>query len=112
MLLYGQLELGYRDVGRPCKRYNDCLKRNLRTCEIDTVTWEAHAQDRSLWKLSCNKGLEVFEHQRAEAIHASKARRKQSSYAEALFLCSTCGRSCASRIYLFLHLRTHREEHT
>ena len=70
-MLYGQLKLGYRDVGRPCKRNKDYLKGNLRACEIDTVTWEAHTQDRSLWKLSCTKGLEVFKHQRAEAIHAT-----------------------------------------
>ena len=63
-----------------------------------------YPQDRSLWKLS-TKGLEVFEHQRAEASHASKACQEQSSSAEALFLCSTCGRSCASRIGLFSHLR-------
>ncbi len=64
---------------------------------------------------SSGKGLEVFEHQRAKAIHASsssKAHRKQSSSAVALFLCSTSGRSCASRISLFSHLRTHPEKHS
>ncbi|XP_077863023.1 uncharacterized protein LOC144345463 [Saccoglossus kowalevskii] len=49
-LLYGQLEEETRPVGRPCLRFSDVCKRDLRATHIDTQSWEITAGDRSTWR--------------------------------------------------------------
>jgi len=43
--------------GLPVKRYKDSLKKSLQLCNIDPATWEKTAQDRSLWRHSCETGI-------------------------------------------------------
>ena len=45
MLFYGQLMKRQRAQGRPLKRYKDTLKTSLRSCGINTYSWEVIAQD-------------------------------------------------------------------
>ena len=46
-VLYGELQLGRRGVGRPKLRFKDCIKRHLNTNRQD---WEQQAKKRPLWK--------------------------------------------------------------
>ncbi|XP_078593825.1 uncharacterized protein LOC144871797 [Branchiostoma floridae x Branchiostoma japonicum] len=112
MLLYGQLKQGHRNQGRPFKRYRDTLKANLKSCNINTNSWEETAHDRTDWKRQCKSGIMAFESKRAAAIHEKKERRKQGSVpvSSSSFICSTCGRSCASRIGLHSHMRRHLDK--
>ena len=49
ILMYGQLEVGQRNVGRPWLRYRDNLKRNLKSLEIFHDSFDnraKHCKDR------------------------------------------------------------------
>ena len=106
MLLYGQLKEGRRDQGRPLKRFKDTLKASLKSCNVSVNSWEAAAHDRPLWRQRCRHGTKAFETNRSTAIRLRKERRKQCSSLKS-FPCSICGRSCASRLGLYSHMRTH-----
>jgi len=57
-LLYGELQLGQRPVGRPKLRYSDHIKSVLRKCNIPESQLEALAEDRVLWSLtSATRGV-------------------------------------------------------
>ena len=106
MLLYGQLKEGRRDQGRPLKRFKDTLKASLKSCNVSVNSWEAAAHDRPLWRQRCRHGTKAFETNRSTAIRLRKERRKHCSSLKS-FPCSICGRSCASRLGLYSHMRTH-----
>ena len=58
-LLYGELATGAR--GRPKLRFKDVCKRDMKTCNINTKTWEASADDRTTWKQLVSQGLDSGE---------------------------------------------------
>ena len=43
-LLYGQLDCGTCAIGRPCLRYKDSCKTDIRSIRINFDTWEAQHQ--------------------------------------------------------------------
>ena len=47
-LLYGELTVGQRSVGRPKKRFVDHIKANLLKCNMKPSDLEALASDRDL----------------------------------------------------------------
>ena len=115
-ILYGELEEGKRQCGRPKLRFRDVCKRDLRSLGIDEVSWEETASDRSAWKNSVKTGIESSEAKRAVKWEEKRERKKKrSSVANSdvddgttsctLFTCSLCGRICHSRIGLFSHSR-------
>ena len=53
-LLYGQLALGCRPVGRPALRYKDVCKRDLKLMDINPDSWEKLADDRDGWRRAAN----------------------------------------------------------
>ena len=67
-LLYGQLAVGTRPTGRPCLRYKDVCKRDLKQCQIDVLSWERLAEDRALWRLAVRKEMHVGEDARNEGV--------------------------------------------
>ncbi|XP_076435504.1 uncharacterized protein LOC143275349 [Babylonia areolata] len=102
MLLYGQLKEGHRELGRPCKRFKDTLKTNLKACDIDIASWETDALDRCRWRMLCSSGIKTFENKRTLAIKEKRERRKHGSTSGDVFPCNTCEKCCASRIGLLL----------
>ena len=54
-LLYGELADGKRNIGRPALRFKDACKRDMKTLNIDTTTWEEIADDRSKWRSLLHK---------------------------------------------------------
>ncbi|XP_072015051.1 uncharacterized protein [Amphiura filiformis] len=55
-LLYGQLEIGSRPVGRPALRFKDVCKRDMKNCDINPSNWESMAADRNSWKDAVKTG--------------------------------------------------------
>jgi hypothetical protein len=60
-LLYGELVQGKRNIGRPTLRFKDTCKRDMKTLNIDTTTWEEIADDRSKWRSLLHKQLKEGE---------------------------------------------------
>ena len=56
-LLYGELATGARYRGHPQLCYKDVCKCDMKACKIDTDSWEAFADDRTLWKQQVSQGL-------------------------------------------------------
>ena len=56
-LLYGELVIGARCRGHPQLCYKDVCKCDMKACNIDTDSWEAFADDRTLWKQQVSQGL-------------------------------------------------------
>ena len=56
-LLYGELATGARCRGCPHLCYKDVCKCDMKACNNDTDSWEAFADDRTLWKQRVSQGL-------------------------------------------------------
>ena len=48
-ILYGELALGRRTTSRLHLRYKDVCVRDMKTVDIDTMSWEGLAADRTGW---------------------------------------------------------------
>ena len=49
-ILYGELALGRRTTGHTHLRYKDVCVRHMKAVDIDTVSWEGPAADRTKWR--------------------------------------------------------------
>jgi len=49
-LLYGEKAKGDRTTGRQKLRFKDVCKRDMKSLDIDTESWETVAADRSRWR--------------------------------------------------------------
>lgn len=107
-VLYSELTQGRRTVGGQRKRYKDCLKANLKCCNIPPDQFEIMAADRSEWRNTCAAAAQVFNEKYDEAANERRARRHCPSVPREEFTCETCGRVCAARIGLISHRRTHQ----
>ena len=111
-LLYGELFHGKRSRGGQRKRYKDTLKVSLKSCGLDSQTWETDCQARSRWRYSVASGVVEFERRRIEEAEQRRNLRKSkisssSPDQSSSFICSFCNRSFRAKIGLFSHLRTH-----
>ena len=108
--LYGELSSGHRNKGAPKKRFKDCLKASLNTCQIDPQHWSTLAADRTGWRHTVHQAVSSFEVNRRVLLQDKRNRRKQrsstaSTTSDQTFPCGRCGRTCQSRIGLFSHQR-------
>ena len=105
----GELTHGTRRQGGPRRRYKDCLKDALRTCNIPLVGWEAQTADRCVWRQCILKGTKKFEADRLASLDKKRQARKERSAGPtvAAVSCPTCGRHCASEFGLRSHMRRH-----
>ena len=60
-LLYGELATGMRKRGRPCLRYKEVCKKDMSWVRIDHKTWEAIAEERTLWRSKVREGTQAAE---------------------------------------------------
>ena len=107
-LLYGELVLGRRSVGRPHLRFKDVCKRDMKSMEIDIKTWEQLAVNRADWKHTVNMGLEMSEARMRQSAEDKRTKRKEKqgeALADTNFRCPQCSRDCHSRVGLFSHSR-------
>ena len=105
-----ELEEGTRSRGGQRKRYKDTMKANLKRCDIAPPELEELALDRSDWRSHCKTSVQQFEAGRVRTLEIKREQRKTGNAASlndlnaASFRCDVCGRSCASRIGLSMHI--------
>ena len=63
-ILFGELAMGRRPVGRPALRFKDVCKRDLKLTDINTGSWESLAEDRSSWRQAVQAGVRRGEEKR------------------------------------------------
>ena len=93
---------------RPKLRFRDVCKRDLKSCNIDTDTWEATAEDRSAWRSAVGRAIEEGERRWTMQMQDKRDRRKASHrrlQQNSTFCCAVCGRDCHSRIGLHSHMK-------
>ena len=106
--LYGELALGRRTTGRPHLRYTDVSARDMKAVDIDTMSWEGLAVDRTGWRSALKQHLKTGEDKLMTAAADKRARRKEGSSSirpETTHICVTCNKDCHSHIGLFSHKR-------
>ena len=106
----GELAAGARYRGHPQLHYKDLCKCDMKACNIDTESWEAFADDRTLWKQQVSQGLKRGEAAINEKNEERRARRTaghhhQDPHQASVFTCQGCNRDCKSRIGLYSHRR-------
>ena len=100
-LLYCELATEARCRGHPQLCYKDVCKHDMKACNIDTDSWEAFADDRTLWKQQVSKGLKGGEAAFQEKNDKRWARRTarhqqdhQKPHQAFVFTCQGCSRDC------------------
>ena len=76
---YSELVIGTRTAGRPYLRYRDTCRRDMKVAGIDTMTWEAAADDRGHWRSVVKAGMRRGEETRSENEAVKRGKRKQNS---------------------------------
>ena len=78
-ILYGELALGRRTTGRPHLRYKDVCVREMKAIDIDTMSWEGPATDRTKWRSALKQHLKTGEDKLIATAADKRARRKEGS---------------------------------
>ncbi len=107
-ILYGELAMGRRNTGRPHLRYKDVYIRDMKAVDIDTMSWEGLAADRTEWRSALKQHLERGEEKLMAAAADKRTRRREDSSSirpETTHRCDVCNKDCHSRIGLFSHKR-------
>ena len=65
-LMYGELAVGIRPVGRPRLPFKDLCKGDLKLSGIGITNWEDTADDRGTWKLAVMSSVRKAESGRRE----------------------------------------------
>ncbi|KAF0031718.1 hypothetical protein F2P81_016273 [Scophthalmus maximus] len=117
--LYSQLVLGKRAPGGQKKRYKDNIKANLKKCNIGLETWEATATNRATWRKLVRDGASQYNGDLNSAAEDKRRGRKEISANKMVppkptttttHPCPYCPKICGSRIGLFAHLKTHKDQ--
>ena len=110
ILLYGELQDGKRNQGRPRKRYKDHLKENLHWCDLEVSELEECAKNRPRWRQKSHNAVISFEESRREKLKAARDKRHRPAAAITTtdFQCPFCARLCASKLGLSSHMRIHK----
>ena len=101
-LLYGELQEGLRQKGRPRKRFKDELLVSLKKFNIDDLK---RCTDRAQWRSFVHNGAKTAENERTERIIDRRTRRKDPSQATDRDFNCQCGKKCASAAGLAAHQR-------
>ena len=78
-ILYGELAFGRRSTRRPHLRYKDVCVRDMKAVDIDTMSWEGLASDRTKWRSALKQHLKTGEDKLMAAAAKNRARRKEGS---------------------------------
>ena len=92
-ILFGKLALGNL-------RYKDVCIRDMKAVDIDTMSWEGLAADRTEWRSALKQHLETGEEKLMAAAADKRARRKEGSSSirpETTHICDVCNKDCHSR---------------
>ena len=110
-MLYCQLRLGHRSVGRQKKRFKDHIKSIPKKCKIPLAGWRL-TSNRAIWRSTCTFGMSYFddEYDRAAALRRSPRHQHASVLCpipESVHQCPLCGRQCFLCIGLLSHNKAH-----
>ncbi|KAK0142398.1 Craniofacial development protein 2 [Merluccius polli] len=118
-VLYSQLVQGKRAPGGQKRRYKDNIKDNLKKCHICLKTWEATARNRAAWRQAVQDGAAQYNNDLHSAAEQKRRRRKETTSTKKVppkptltidDPCPHCTKVCGSRIGLFAHLKTHKDQ--
>ena len=107
-ILFGQLASGTRGRGRPHLRFKDVCKGDLVSAGIEMHKWEDLTANRDLWRHEIHQGSITSEEKLRQTADDKREERKQKARVVpvgSVYICSTCGRDCHSRIGLYSHCR-------
>ena len=107
-ILHGELALGRKTTGRPHLRYKDVCIRDMKAVDIDTISCEGLAADRTNWRSALKQHLETGDEKLMAAAADKRARRKEGSSSirpETTHRCDVCNKDCHSHIGLYSHRR-------
>ena len=115
-LMYGELNSGQRNVGRPLLRFKDKLKMNLTSANIAHRDFEQLASCRTEWRTACHQGIRQFSVTEINKLRERREKMKVSSSVPAdlsldLPSCIHCGLVCKSLAGLKCHLRLSKCKH-
>jgi len=103
-LLYGELLVGKRPVGRLKLCFSNHIKSVLRKCNIPKADLEQLAADRDSWRSTCATGLESFAAASDQAASDRCACRHATAQAVRVApACPRCGRVWVSDFSLRSH---------
>ena len=94
-ILYSELALGRRTTGRPHLRYKDVCMRDIEAADIDTMSWEGLAADRTKWRSALKQHIETGEEKLMAAAADKRAPRKEGSSSirlETTHRCDVCNK--------------------
>uniref|UniRef100_H3B8M3 C2H2-type domain-containing protein n=1 Tax=Latimeria chalumnae TaxID=7897 RepID=H3B8M3_LATCH len=109
---YSELKLGKRSRGGQFKRYKDCLKVNLKNCDISVDAWEQDACDREQWQKRIHDGAAKFKANRilqAKQKGAQRKSRQNQALGQKGIQCPECRKTFLAKIGLYSHKRTHNQ---
>ena len=98
-ILYGELALGRRTTGRHHLRYKDVCVRDMKAVDIEPMSWEGLATDRTKWSGALKQHLMTGEDKLMAAAADKRARRKEGSNSirpETTHRCDVCNKDCHS----------------
>ena len=108
-ILYGELAMGSRTTARPHLRYEDVCVRDMKAVDIDPMSWEGHAADRTKWRSALQQHLKTGEDKLMAAAADKRAHRKEGTSSirpETTHICDVCNKDCHSHIGLFSRKRS------
>ncbi|KAJ3585932.1 hypothetical protein NHX12_012339 [Muraenolepis orangiensis] len=117
-VLYSQLVKGKRAPGGQKKRYKDNIKTNLKKCHIDLKAWEDMTTDRATWRNLVREGAALYNDDLCHAAQDKHRLRKERATTKQVqpkpptttFPCPHCTTIIGSRIGLYAHLKTHKDQ--
>ena len=78
-ILYGELTLGRRTTDHPHLRYKDVCVRDMKAVDIDTMSWEGLAADRTKWRSSLKQHIKTGKDKLMTDAAGKRARTKEDS---------------------------------
>lgn len=113
-IFYSELQEGKRKHGGQLLRYKDVLKRHMKNCKIDPLTWESTAEKRPEWRRLVRQNIEAFEKQRKDELDAKRDELKARPptaltyhYSGGVLTCPKCSRTFKAKIGYSSHMRAH-----
>ena len=100
--------LGRRTTGRHHLPYKDVCVSDMKAVDIDTMSWESLAADRTQWRSALKQHPNTGEDKLMTPAMDKRARRKEGSSSirpETTHRRDVCNKDCYSQIGLFRHKR-------
>ena len=75
-MVFCDLTICARNIGRPLKRLKEDLKASLKLCISPSFGWETLVTDRIAWRIAIHEGVQCFEEKRLHDLDQKRRARK------------------------------------